>query len=181
MNIKKILAVSALCALLISGITGCKGKAAPDFREASWGMSKAEVTKLEGDGYLYADDSVIMYMGEMNEQDAEIYYEFRDDSLYEGVCRYVIGDRILDDLIASYADFRDFLSENYYGTPLTDDYRIWLDKDPEYEADPDRLQIYHQRMRYVTEWDNECSTVTLSLDYLDERINYVLTVTEKTA
>ncbi len=176
---KRFLLATLLVVILL---VGCAEEVppVPDFRNAFWGMSKVQVEDLEEGEYLYADESVMYYLGTQNEQDAEISYFFSEqDELYEAQCRYVIGERTLNDLIESYEEFRLYLSDNYYGEPLEEEYRVDIKTGTEYDTDTDNNKIYYQVMKYYTEWETETSLVSLNLDYLNERVNYVLTVTAK--
>ncbi len=176
---KKLIVLSFILSLFLIGCSP-EPPPPPDFRNATWGMSKVQVEDLEEGEYLYADPTVMYYLGEQNEQDAEISYYFtEDDKLFEAQCRYVIGERTLDELISSYEQFRLYLSENYYGEPLDEEYRVDIKTGTDYDTDTDNNKIYHQVMKYYTEWETETSLVSLNLDYLNQRVNYVLTVTEK--
>jgi len=155
----------------------------PDFRASDWGDSKAQVQKAQlPDEELYADEWSMIYEIDENGEVLLIGYFFEDDKLVSGECRIEMGDALwsqrVPEMIESYKDFRDSLI-TVYGAPLEDDFRLWIDKDPDYVNDPDMHNLYYNRLMYLTEWETESSSVSLRLYYKDRDFKFVFEAFEK--
>jgi len=148
-----------------------------DFMVADWGMSQAKVQKAQlPQKEMYADDTIMLY--EINkEYDLFIVsYFFEDDALVKGECRVEMGTEVWSKrvplMIDSYTQFRQEIID-IYGDPKDIDYRIWIDKDPEYEEDDDMHNLYYQRLEYLTEWETETSYMSLRLLYIDRNFKFL--------
>ena len=155
----------------------------PDFRAADWGYSKAEVQKSQlPNEELYADEWTMLYEVAEGGDMLLVYYFFEEDKLVSGECRIEMGDaewsRRVPEMIESYAVFRNN-AIMLYGEPLEDDYRVWLDKDPDYVNDPDMHNLYYKRLEYLTEWQTERSLMSLRLFYKDRDFKFVFEAFEK--
>ena len=175
---KKFVALISAIAILVLMLSGCSllydedaDGIAHDFRECDWGMSRTKVTEIEGDDFVFADDDMILYAGEMHGRECDIDYYFEDGKLVSGKALFAFEDSILSDLCDDYVDFRNELIEKY-GEPLNDDYRVYIENDSGYKED--NKAIYYQELKYVTEWVTDKSKMTLWLDYGNEQINYAL-------
>lgn len=164
--------------ILLCILSSCKTEPEPidteepkphDFMVADWGMSKAKVQKAQlPETELYAEDNIMFYEIEKDYDTIEVYYHFLDDSFVKGECMIEMGTEVwskrVPDMINSYEKFREEIILTF-GEPLSKDYRVWLDKDPEYENDDDMHNLYYQRLEYLTEWETENSLMTLKLYY----------------
>ena len=165
---KKVIAAIALCAVTL---TSC-GKKTNDFRGVNWDASQKAVERSEDKAYTFATSELMIFDGEINGEPIETYYLFVDNKLSEGQCKFVIGDRTLDELIVSYQSLSAQLIEKY-GQPKNPDYRVWTNYDEKYVADKDNVNIYNHRLEYKLEWETKTSNISLSLNYKDEQVNYV--------
>ena len=147
-----------------------------DFRNVDWGMSQKKVLDAEGTDYLYADESLMYFSGEMLGQPVEIYYEFDDDKVFSAECKYVIQDgMILSDCMENYLSLREQLVE-LYGEPKEEDYHVWKSEEDKqtYGQDKEQIPIYYQVVSYYNSWETETCFMELSLDYTDLQIRLVL-------
>ena len=169
--------MALICVLAMSS---CKNKSKPnDFLESSWGDSKKKIDNAENTEAVYATDDLLLYVDTINDMESEIYYEFFEDKLIKGEIVFIIKEQILADIIKDYISFRSSLIETY-GEPLDNNYRIYIDNNPEYLKDSDHISIYYKRLVYITEWQTESVKMSLTLNYENDKINYILS-SEKTA
>ena len=151
-----------------------------DFRNVDWGMSQKKVMDAEGTEYLYADESLMYFSGEMLGQPVELYYEFEDDKVFSAECKYVIQEgMILSDCMENYLSLRDQLIE-LYGEPNEDDYHVWKSEDDKetYGQDKEQIPIYYQVLTYYNSWQTDTCFMELSLDYTNLQIGLILRATE---
>lgn len=171
---KKVWAVLAICAVLLSG---CSGKQR-DFRNARWGDSPSKVAKSEDIKPTFTTDDLIMYETVIDDIDAEIYYQFDDNKLIEAQIQFRITgtqEHVLMDFVDHYLIFKDALIA-LYGQPVQDDYRVWLLSEheiPLYEQDPINQLMYYQRMEFKLEWITKDTYASLTLNYRDLQENYI--------
>ncbi|MDO4566585.1 MAG: hypothetical protein Q4B42_04570 [Oscillospiraceae bacterium] len=176
MKIKKAAAVLMLAALCL---TGCSGS--HDFRSGNWGDDPAAVDRREELEYLYASDELVMYSGEAYGKNAEIYYVFDESGLCEGQVKFLVGDWILEDIIADYKETAAEMADEF-GAPLNEDYRVWDTQSAEYEehkGDTDIYAMYYKILEYRLEWDDGETLRSLTLNYRDEQINYLFDAAPK--
>lgn len=164
-----------LCLLFaITSLVSCGGE--KDFRGANWGDSISKVSNSEETDYFFASDDILAYNGRMFDIDAEILYTFEDGALSEAQSKFLVGEWILADIIPHYKALVESLREQY-GAPLQDDYYIYHTDKPAYEEhknDTEIYQVYYQVLEYKAEWKTERTYYSLSLNYQDEQINYIL-------
>ncbi len=148
----------------------------PDFRNVYWGMSREEVAEsqdLEAEVIL---DDTLYYEVEENGEKVLVFFYFKENKLVRGECIIEMGDKEwsirVPEMTESYAKFRDQLIGTY-GAPLAEDYRVWEDKDPAYINDSDMTNLYHGRLRYLTEWKTETSEMSLELYFKDRDFKYI--------
>jgi len=171
----KIIA-ALLCLALVFGSVGCgtpQEEPPKDFRESRWGDSRSRVEKAEDTEYIFATDDLLLFQTMLDDEPVEVYYVFEDDALTEAQIKFVIGERILNDLIASYEALRASLTDRY-GEPVDPEYRVWIDRDPDRENNADNMLLYEHLMRYETVWRTETSEYKLTLEYIDLQIDYIL-------
>ena len=183
-RITAILLTVILCFSLVS--CGQQAEKPHDFRNVDWGMSQKKVADAEGTDYLYADESLMYFAGEMLGQPVEIYYEFEDDKVFSAECKYVIQDgMILSDCIDNYVSLREQLIE-LYGEPNEEDYHVWKSEEDRetYGQDKEQLPIHYQVLTYYNSWNTDTCFMELSLDYNNLQIGLILRasqiVTEET-
>lgn len=168
--------VALLALLLLVSLASC-GLGPVVFRDVKWGMSPTQVERAESPNeYVLFTGGFMMFSDEVNGQRVEVYYEFEEDKLVEITQQFEWADVILKDQIDIYIAYRDELAAQF-GEPLSSDYRVWTNYDPEFEDDSDVNQLYYQRMQYKTEYKTANSYAVLTLDYTDERVNFLLVIT----
>lgn len=178
---KKAASILIILILTVSALTSCINDSAeipdppekiPDFRSADWGMSKAQVKKTElPHEEVFAEDMFMLFEVEENDENLLVFYFFEEDSLVSGECRVEMGDGKewsvrVPEMIDYYSKFRDSIS-SAYGEPVNPDYRMWIDNDPDYIDDNDMTNLYHKRLEYLTEWENNCSIMSLRLYFIN--------------
>ncbi|MDO5137076.1 MAG: hypothetical protein Q4D71_01340 [Oscillospiraceae bacterium] len=147
-----------------------------DFRNVDWGMSQKKVMDAEGTEYLYADESLMYFSGEMLGQPVELYY----DKVFSAECKYVIQEgMILSDCMENYLSLRDQLIE-LYGEPNEEDYHVWKSEEDKetYGQDKEQIPIYYQVLTYYNSWQTDTCFMELSLDYTNLQIGLILRATE---
>lgn len=154
-----------------------------DFMQADWGMDRAGIQKaMLPNKEIYADESYMLYEVDKEYDIFQVLYYFIDDHLVEGECRIEMGTEVwskrVPEMIESYVTFRSELIE-LYGNPLEEDYRIWIDKIPEYENDDDMHNLYYNRIEYLSEWETEYSIMTLRLFYKDRDFRFLYEASSK--
>ena len=158
--------------------------APPDFRAAEWGMSKAQVKKTEMPAEeTYADEWTMLFEVTEGEDSVLVFYYFEDDKLTGGECWVEMGEDQLwsvrvPQMIETYVEFRDKTTE-VYGEPQEDDYKVWLDKDPDFINDHDMQNLYYGRLEYLTVWETERSDMSLRLYYKNLDFKFVFEAYEK--
>lgn len=169
MRIRNIVAASLTVVVLLSGCA----KKPSDFRGANWGDSLQKVLKSEDSDYLFASDELLMFKTTMNSEPIEIYYSFAENQLTEAQVKFIIGDRILRDLVESYDNMAAFIAETY-GKPLNEDKLVWNDEDPAFQADAHWVSILNYRLIYLLEWETETTYIKLLLECPDmKNITYI--------
>jgi hypothetical protein len=104
------------------------------FRKTNWGMSKAQVKKLET-GKILNDDDVLMYEGNIAGLETYIVYNFVDDKLVRASYIYKERHSNKSDYLSDYLSVQKILI-NKYGKPAEeetlwkndlykDDYQEW--------------------------------------------------------
>ena len=174
MRIKKAVAI-VLCAVLAASLLTSCGKKAT-FRDASWGDNQNAVTKSESTEYVFAGDDILYFNDEMYGVNTEILYSFTDNALSEAQAKFLVMDWILEDIIAHYKQTAEQLTAAY-GAPLDEDYHVWKNDHElyeEYKDDTEFNAMYWKILEFKYEWKTETSYYSLSLNYKDEQINYVL-------
>lgn len=165
--------------LLFLLTTGCKagyeGEAKFDFRNANWGMSKSKVSKSEETEYVFGSDQILLYQVVEDGDIKDIYYYFEDDKLVAVDVIYKMSDKttakLVNDMIDSYIKTRERFIE-LYGPPVNEDYRLWLDPDPDFINDADILNLYYGRLMYKQEWDTERTYISLTFSYKNTLVEY---------
>ncbi len=170
MRVKAVLVGCLVCILLV---TGCASKNKPfDFRGVYWGNNQKTVEKSEETEYVFASEELMMFSADVDGKPAEIYYSFQNNELVEGEVKFVIGDRILREIVEDYALVADRLKE-FYGEPVNSDALVWLDDDEAYKPDPEWVSILNHRLMYRLAWETETTYVVFELECADEtHINY---------
>jgi len=156
-----------------------------DFMVADWGMNKAKVQKAQlPEQEIYADETTMVYEIVKEYDTFQVYYYFTDDSLVLGEARVEMGTEVwskrVPEMISSYDLFRKELIE-LYGDTLEEEYRVWLDKDPEYIEDSDMHNLYYQRLEYLSEWETDDSLMSLRLYYMNRDFKLVFQASMKGA
>ncbi|MEG0751301.1 MAG: hypothetical protein RR998_01605 [Oscillospiraceae bacterium] len=172
MKLKKLVAC-VLCMFCVICLAGCFGKG--DFRAAKWGASPKAVTRSENTDYAYAADDIATFYDKEYDKDAEIIYIFDEDGLEEAQAKFLVGDWILEDIIADYKKTAQEMTAEF-GAPLNADYNVWKTGTPEYEEhknDGEVYSMYYKVLEFKLEWEDERTYRSLSLNYKDEQINYV--------
>ena len=163
MKTTRALSIILIICLLL---TGCSK--ANDFREANWGNSQSKVNKSEDIDYEYADDDLIMYKTELDDEPIEVYYAFVDNKLTEAEIKFVIGDRLYKDLAENY----DVLAEHFtgvYGEPKNPDKFVWLDESEDNKDEEYWRSIYFEKLKFVLEWETKTTYARLELSYSGAR------------
>ena len=169
----KKITLAAIAALLILCLSGCA--ASGDFRYGKWGQSPKKISGAEPTEFVYAADDIVEFIDEAYGKESEILYIFNEDGLCEGQIKFLVGDWILEDIIADYEQTAAAMTEEF-GAPLESDYRVWLTDKPEYEEHKDDGEVYamfYKVLEYKLEWNDGVSRRTLALNYKDEQINYI--------
>lgn len=154
-----------------------------DFRNVSWGMTRAEVERAEGDDFTFASDDMMLYDREEDGDLVILMYEFDDDRLIDAeiavqMPQGKLWSESVPELIESYKRYRARLAERY-GAPLDDDYEVWLDPDPDYINDSQMHNLYFGRLELLSEWETETTEIKLEMYYRDLNFNYILTANPK--
>ncbi len=174
MRTRKPAALLLCLIFVVASLAGCGG--AKDFRNTNWGDSLARVSKSEDTDYFYASDEVIAFNGKMYDVDSEILFSFVDGALSEAQNKFLVGEWILADIIPHYKETVARLTEEY-GAPLDEDYNVLHTDSPQYEEhknDTEIYQVYYKILEFKSEWKTETSYYSLTLNYKDEQINYIL-------
>ena len=166
----------AACALLAVVLLASCGSKPGDFRNANWGDSISSVSKSEDTEYFFATDNLLGFNTKMYDMDAEILYTFKESKLSEAQCRFKVGDWVLADILPNYDALVKKLTAQY-GAPLNSDYHVWRKGTADYEAHKDSTDIYaiyYKILAFKSEWKTETTYYSLSLEYADEQISYIL-------
>lgn len=166
----KLAAVAALCVLCLSGCSGTG-----DFRYGKWGQSPKKIARAEPTEYVYAAADLVEFIDDAYGKESEILYVFDENGLYEGQIKFLVGDWILEDIIADYKETAQTMIEEF-GEPVEADYRVWLTDKPEYEEHKNDTEVYamfYKILEYKLEWNDGATLRALTLNYKDEQINYL--------
>lgn len=175
---------TSLCALAlmlcVCVLCSCGAPAVQkDFRDVNWGDKQAAVEKAEPTECVFADDEIMEFIDKTYDIDSEIIYLFDENGLHEAQNKFLVNAWILEDTINSYHDVAKKLTERY-GEPVSGDYHIWHTDSELYEehkGDTEIYAVYYKILEFKYEWQTERENVTLTLNYKDEQINYVLNAT----
>ena len=165
--------ISALLLCLI--LTGCGKQKAADFRSVNWGDTQAKVHRSEDIEYAYADDELVMYITEMGGEPIEVYYTFEDNRLIEAEVKFIIGERLLTDIVESYDNMAEYLTE-IYGEPINPDKLVWLEDSEDFRNDVYGTAIYFEKLEFLLEWKTDTTYARLELSYSSSKnvITYLL-------
>jgi len=174
MRLKKP-AVLLLCLLLLAS---CAKKQEPDVRGAVWDTSPDEVIETEATEFIYYDDDMVLFTDDFYGETADITYVFADEKLVSVRADFVIGGRILKDIMESYDAMAASLTE-VYGEPVNPDKKVWSEgdagKSPEYIEPPgsdnpedDDVYIYYHYLRYILEWRSDRTLARLVLEMTNQ-------------
>lgn len=83
------------------------------FRNAAWGMSKAEVKKQESNRMFSDDGSELLYQGKLSDQKCGIYYRFEQDQLVAGMYLISYTDMNKAQARSEFARLKDSLQHQY--------------------------------------------------------------------
>lgn len=162
MRTKKVITFALVLVLLLAGCA--KKDAHKDFRNVNWGVSPSAVDKSEETEYTYSADDLLMYRDAIGDNETvDIIYNFKDSKLTEGQVMFVVGERILRDLMASYDNITQQLSD-LYGDPLNPEKKVWLTDDADARKEDDHVAIYYKSLMYLLEWETETTYVKLVLE-----------------
>lgn len=168
--------MAALLLCLIFVVTSLAACGAKSFRNTNWGDSLSQVSNSEDVEYFFASDEVIAFNSKMFDVDSEILYSFVDGKLTEAQNKFLVETWILADIIPHYKQMVAKLTEEY-GAPLNADFNILHTDSPDYEEhknDTEIYQVYYKILEFKSEWKTQSTYYSLSLNYKDEQINYIL-------
>jgi len=91
-----------------------------DFRDTKWGMSNAEVKKIEKENFFKEEGNFLGYKGEVGGKDCQIIYTFVQDKLVRA--EYIITEKHTNqnDYISDYNSLKELLTKKY-GKPTKDE------------------------------------------------------------
>lgn len=131
------------------------------FRNATWGMSKEEVEKVEVEDKISDDGKSLLYSTQVNNLNAALLYRFVDNQLVR--TGYVIEENYTNEnqYIYDFDDLKKALSEKY-GNPISDDV-IWHSDLYKDDVDEWGFAVSLGDLEYIAKWDTGETDITLRL------------------
>lgn len=141
-----------------------------DFRNATWGISKSEIKKIETAKLLDETDEVLMYRGKVGTYDAVIVYKFTNNKLRTGA--YFVKEEHTNEnlFIEDYNDINKILKTKY-GMPTTDDI-IWIDTLYKDKYSDWGFAVSLGDLKYSTTWKIGNMSIVHTLDGDNYKINH---------
>jgi len=134
-----------------------------NFRDASWGMSKAEVKEAEDKQLLQEKVDVLYYADTMEDQQMYVIYKFagEEKQLHQG--QYILQSELTNE--SQYIDFYKVLESNYrdqYGSPRVDTTLVQAEK---YMGSPSQYSsgLKSGDVRFQTSWDTKETEILMQL------------------
>ncbi len=134
--------------------------AEPDFRNAYWGWTHAQVKAVEPAEFIGESDIVIVYHDQILDETGRIYYSFNQNGLY----KVQISFNQLNDPKA-FIPFREKLEEQLrqkYGEPLEDD-DLWTNMEFFYKPQNHWQALLLKHVRFKTSWQSKNTRIELLL------------------
>lgn len=130
---------------------------AQDFRNATWGMSRAEVQAVETAEFLQEESDALVYEASVAELDTVIIYTFEGDSLIQA--GYIFQeDHIADaNYIQDYDKVQNILIRNYGEKDIDE---VWVDD--LYRDDPRSewgMAIATGRLTFNAAWETDTTGI----------------------
>lgn len=150
----------------------------PTFRNAVWGMTKAEVLKSEDLTVLYNDPDIISYEPtKISSLEALTTYYFKDGAFYRGA--YLFQDIHTNDnlYIEDYEKVKNALTEKY-GEPFADR-AIWSDSHYKNDKENWGLALSMGDVWFAAQWETEDTDILLYLKGDNFQISHILSYTDK--
>ncbi len=134
------------------------------FREARWGMSKADVIRLEDapDQMVELGElEMMMYQERIKEMDCFIEYIFEKDRLIKGKYNFFVKHEYKNDYFKDYKKAKEYLTE-IHGKPPLDNIN-WLN--PQHKDDYSKwgLALSLGHLEYNSIWSSEKTEMQLRL------------------
>lgn len=132
-----------------------------DFREATWGMSRAEVMQTEEGAPVFNSEYKIDYETEMLGFDSKISYTFSDDELIRASFQLLTKPKTNNEYIEIYENIQKELRKKY-GKTFIDTIQH---RDPSLTVDPEvnGNAVCNGELLYATQWDTQSSDIQLLL------------------
>jgi hypothetical protein len=152
-----------------------------DFRQANWGMSKAEVRAVEKQESIDEDiggvQEIIAYNAKIASFDSYLGYVFVKNKL-SGAGYYIQQEHVnKNDYIDDYNKLKDLLTQKY-GKPAIDEV-LW--KNPLYKDQKEDwgFAISVGDLVYIAFWDTPSTEISLSLEGDNYEINFYIRYVSK--
>ena len=131
------------------------------FRDASWGMSKDQVRKVEKLEINKGNDEMLYYDGEILNLECLVVYHFVRDKLVRGSYLITQEHTNKNDYISDYNVLKDSLKKKY-GEPKKDK-EIW--KNALWKDNPEQwgFAVSYGHLKYYTKWKTEDTDIMLFL------------------
>lgn len=133
-----------------------------DFRNAKWGDLSQQVKNSESSDFVYEENEFMVYKGKVANLESLIYYNFVNDTLYQGL--YLINEKHTNsnEYIYDFEALKSLLIEKY-GEPKHDE-TIW--KSNLYKDDVNHygLAVSSGHLMYVANWQTELTDIKLILN-----------------
>ncbi len=169
--------LALLTFVLFSGVA--QSVQQPDFREARWGMTKAEVKRTEHSPLRGESKTSLVYQDSIAGIHTIVGYTFSSDGKQLIAGGYLSEENYKDRnmYLGDFRAMKQYLI-GIYGQPEVDKVR-WLNdffkKDPEKRG----FAVALGHVYYLTEWENENTTITMTLVGKDYKVQQLVSFKSK--
>jgi len=156
---KYFIIISANLILLFLSV-GVLAEKQADFRNTHWGMTKDEVTNIEGTTYVSQKDT-LCYRGTVNNKECAILYTFYFGKLYLAGYLFFQTYNNPNDYIDDYNKLKGLLTQKY-GNPIEEKVN-W--KNTRYKNDPEQYgkALIKGDLEFKNYWENERTEIMMKL------------------
>lgn len=148
-----------------------------DFRNTKWGMSRAEVKKLEKSELMELPPAFLAGDANVAGFDASLFYKFGSDKLTEAFYIYKISHYVSNMYIDDYKKIKNILISKY-GQPISD-LTNWKSETAKAALLDDGLAISMGQLELTCKWDNGETQITHTIKGGDSKVVLLTVYTSK--